>query len=31
MVMGKPGGILFPKPESKEEIDDDDAWTDQWK
>ena len=29
--MGKPGGILFPEPESKEEIDDDDAWTDQWK
>jgi hypothetical protein len=25
MVMGKPGGILFPEPESKEEIDDDDA------
>jgi len=31
MVMGKPDGILFPEPESKEEIDDDDAWTDQWK
>ena len=29
--MDKPGGILFSKPESKEEIDDDDAWTDQWK
>jgi hypothetical protein len=25
MVMGKPGGILFPKPESKEKIDDDDS------
>jgi hypothetical protein len=25
MVMGKPDGILFPEPESKEEIDDDDA------
>ena len=31
MVMNKPDGILSPKPESKEEIDDDNAWTDQWK
>ena len=29
MVMDKPGGIFFPKPESKKEIDDDDARTDQ--
>ena len=31
MVMDKPDGILFSKPKGKEEIDDDDAGTDQWK